>query len=600
MNRRGSQRIKRRIPCEFDYEGHSYAGIVVDLSAEGLFLQSDTAIEPGADLRLRLRPERSPELALRGRVVRRRFTPAVLASMIRRGVGIRIQEAPPEFYDLLGVSREAEADQVWESVDDWGADRAADTAEGPIAIDIQIGEEPEAGDPPTDTAFGEPDSAANDAAGEPPPELSFSGSEEPQAEPEEAPKPDAEFDEHWETLETDALGPPPEWTPESLCRADALLIDHGELDDVHEMLEALGADPVRHQTVDTQGFTGWERPPRVVIAAARAALRLSVGPAVEGQGIVTIAVVDTNSQVLTGMLRRQGFRFVVRRPFHPEALRLLLLRALYRGRERREAPRVPLGCEITLRLRLTRWPATLLELSRTGCRLYTKEWYEPGDRLGLRIPREITGAGALALAGRVVRSERRRASEPDERVALALRFDRLDTGVRTRLEELIEAHASGPPPLAQSEPGIEAPEVVATPSAVDPSAGPAERRRAPRAEHREEVLALDPELQRVRFALFGVDLSRNGLRVEPHPELAVGDRMKLAIYDAACATSLMLDAEVTRDDGPQGLLLRFDPLEDAVAGELEQILERTPQVEASVSGDGRSLVLAEVVKPPES
>jgi hypothetical protein len=87
--------------------------------------------------------------------------------------------------------------------------------------------------------------------------------------------------------------------------------------------------------------------------------------------------------------------------------------------------------------------------------------------------------------------------------------------------------------------------------------------------------------------------------VEPHPELAFGDRVKLAIYDAACATSLMLDAEVTRDDGPQGLLLRFDPLDDVMAGELERILERAPQLEASVSGDGRGLVMAEVVEPPE-
>jgi hypothetical protein len=184
-------------------------------------------------------------------------------------------------------------------------------------------------------------------------------------------------------------------------------------------------------------------------------------------------------------------------------------------------------------------------------------------------------------------------------VALALRFDRLDAVVRGRLEALIEAHASGPRPLPQ--PGLDAgaPEVAPRPREVGPAAAPTERRRAPRAEHREEVLALEPELQRVRFALFGVDLSRDGLRVEPHPELAFGDRVKLAIYDAACATSLMLDAEVTRDDGPQGLLLRFDPLDDVMAGELERILERAPQLEASVSGDGRGLVMAEVVEPPE-
>ncbi|MEN8159540.1 MAG: PilZ domain-containing protein [Myxococcota bacterium] len=591
MNRRGSERVKRRIPCDFQYESHTYAGIVVDLSAEGLFLQTEAAIEPGVELAMRLRPERVPELALRGRVVRRRFTPAVLASMIRRGVGIRILEAPPQFYALLGVAAPDDAEQVWETVDDWGAETGAEAAHGPVAIDIQVGDGVDpVGDASTDTSWGKA-VAADD-------EWSFSA---PVAEPAAPEKPDAELDEHWEALDTDALPPPPEWAPESLCRADALLIDDGELDDVNALLEALGADPVRHRAVDTQGFTGWEQPPRVVVAAARSALRLSVGPAVEGQGIVTIAVVDTNSQVLNGMLRRQGFRYVVRRPVHPEALRLLLLRALYRGRERREAPRVPLGCEIALRLRLTRRPATLLDLSRTGCRVYTREWLEPGDRVGLRVPQEITGARPLSLAGRVVRAARRRAADPDERVALALRFDRLDASARDRLEGLIEAHTSGPPPLhlPEAESEAAAPPHPAPPVAEDAIA-PVERRRAPRTAHREEVLALDPELQRVRFALFGVDLSPAGLRVEPHPELALGDRMQLALYDAACASALMLDAEVTRDDGPQGLLLRFDPLDEAGVAELARILERSPQLEASVAGDGRGLVLAEVVKSEDA
>jgi hypothetical protein len=585
MNRRSSQRIKRRIPCDFKYEGHTYAGIVVDLSAEGLFLQTESAIDPGVELAMRLRPERADEVWVRARVVRRRFTPAVLASMIRRGVGMKILRAPPEFYGLLGVEPPDDAEQVWEAVDDWGADAAAEAADGPVAIDIQLDE----GVDPVGEASPEKPSSAGPTV-----EEAWSLIETTPASPPEA-KPEA-FGDHWEALETDALPPPPEWAPESLCRADALLIDDGELDDVHALLETLGADPVRHRAVDTQGFTGWEQPPRVVVAAARSALRLSVGPAVEGQGIVTIAVVDTNSQVLNGMLRRQGFRYVVRRPVHPEAMRLLLLRALYRGRERREAPRIPFGCEIALRLRLARRPATLLEISRTGARLYTHDWYEPGDRVVLRVPQEIAGSRALSLAGRVVRSERRRAVAPGERIALALRFGRLDESSRDRLEALIEAHTSGPPPLHVPGPEPEVVAVAPAPHGDEDGAARIERRKTPRAEHRTEVLALDPELQRVRFALFGVDLSLAGLRVEPHPELALGDRIQIALYDAACASTLTLDVGVARDDGPQGLLLRFDPLDEAAAAELARILERSPQVEASVAGDGRGVVMAEVVK----
>jgi Tfp pilus assembly protein PilZ len=595
MNRRGSQRIKRRIPCEFDYDGHVYAGIVVDLSAGGMFLQTDTAIDPGSELVLRLRPDRAPEVSVRGRVVRRRFTPAVLASMIRRGVGVYLLNAPPAYFELFGITQQEDAERVWGAVEDWEPRLEEDAAAGPIAIDIQVG----ALEPPVLTPIAEePDAARGGAAAE---EWAFErGEPQPQGEP----KPEVESDEPWESLANDQLPAAPAWAPETLCRADALLIDEGELDDVHALLEALGADPVRHRSAETDGFTGWEQPPRVVVAAARSALRLSVGPNVEAQGIVTIAIVDTASQMLCNMLRRQGFRYVVRRPVHPDALRLLLLRSLFRGRERREAPRVPFGCQIALRLGLLKKPATLLELSRTGCRLLARDWLEPGDRLGLRIAPAVTGNRPLALSGRVVRSERRRGVDPERRVALALRFDRLGDEVRARLEALIAAHAWGPPQLAS--PGAATPHAPSLgPVARGGAAAPAgsdrpERRRDRRARHREEVLALDLGLQRVRHALLGVDLSRAGLRVEPHPELALGDRVKLAIWDAACVSSLVVEAEVARDYGPQGLLLRFAPLDGEAARELDRILERAPQVETSASAPGRGLVVGELLSSPSA
>jgi hypothetical protein len=108
------------------------------------------------------------------------------------------------------------------------------------------------------------------------------------------------------------------------------------------------------------------------------------------------------------------------------------------------------------------------------------------------------------------------------------------------------------------------------------------------------VLALDLELQRVRHALLGVDLSHEGIRVEPHPELALGDRVKLAIWDAACVSSLVIEAEAVRDDGPHGLLLRFGPLNAEAAAELERILARAPQVETCASAPGHGVVVGEL------
>jgi|SRR5262245_33747162 len=590
MERRDSHRIKRRVPCEFDYEGHTYQGIVVDLSARGLFLQTDTAIEPGAELDLSLRGERFTGITVHGHVVRRRFTPAVLATMIRRGVGLRIPHAPPAYLEALGLPAEDEP-AAWGAVEDWQPDLGPDTGSGPITIDIQIAsDEP----PQIEPLAVAPDAAPSESRVE---EWSFEHARAPEPDPV-AEKVEAAPELDWESLPSAEASDSSAWTPQSLCRADALLIDQGELDDVYTLLEALGAEPTRQHTLDARGFSGWERPPRLVVAAARSAMRLSVGSSVEAQGIVTIAVVDTASQTLCGMLRRQGFRYVVRRPVHREALRLLLLRALFRGRDRREAPRVPLGCEIALRFRLRRKAATLLELSRTGARVLMREWLDPGDRLVLRIPSAVTGDRPLTLAGRVVRSERRRGVDPEQRVALAMRFDRLSDVERVRLEALIAAHSIGPVPLPRAARASRGPELAPAAAARSAAAAPSERRRARRAMHRHEVLALDPELQRVRHALLGVDLSAFGVRVEPHPELALHDRVKLAFYDAACAGPLVVDAEVARDDGPRGWVLRFVDLGPEAAAEIARIVERAPQIETSASERSRGLVVTELLERP--
>jgi hypothetical protein len=112
------------------------------------------------------------------------------------------------------------------------------------------------------------------------------------------------------------------------------------------------------------------------------------------------------------------------------------------------------------------------------------------------------------------------------------------------------------------------------------------------------VLALDPDLRRVRHSLLGLDLSPAGIRVEPHPELVVGDVVKLALYDAACDSSLTVEAEVARDDGPRGLWLRFAALDAEVERGLASILARAPQLESSAAAPGEALVVGELLEAP--
>jgi len=413
----------------------------------------------------------------------------------------------------------------------------------------------------------------------------------------------AAAEDAWESLQSEAEATAPEavWAPRASWRADALLIHDGELADVERLLEEMGADTFSQRGGISSGLPSWERPPRMIVANGGSALRLALGASVDAEGIVTIAVVDSVSQTLCGMLRRQGFRYVVRRPVHPEALGLLLGRALFRGRERRDAVRVSLGCEVAFRVGLRRRSGTLLELCRTGCRLSTHEWVEPGDPLSVRVPSEVTGNRPLALPGRVLRSQRQRRRTGVAAVAVALRFDRLADSTRERLEALINAHTLGPTPLGRltsAAGGVRArpqPPASGAGAAPAPMANAGERRQGRRRSHRHEVLALDATLERVRYALIGVDLSTGGMLVEPHPEITLGDRMRIAIYEATAGAPILVDAVAIRDDGARGVVLRFRDVSTGVACEIARVLAGAPQLETDGGEAGAGVVVAELI-----
>jgi hypothetical protein len=570
MERRGSDRIRRPVPCSFELGGGTYEGLVADFSAGGLFLETDAGIALGVELKLTLREPGQAELVLRGQVVRRRYTPAVIARWIRRGVGVRIVSSPEGYRELLRGEVSA-PDAAWSALRDLEPPQPPASA-ALLALDVIVHPD----DDPRP-----PDEAPDPAWTEPAVDREHPDEGAPATPPEQ---------------------PVPAAAPEARCRAEALLIHDGDLSDVENLLEGMGAAALSQSRIDASAFAGWERPPRLIVASGRSALRLSMGESIHGLGIVTIAVVESDSQTLCAMLRRQGFRYVVRRPVHPEALRLLLGRALFRGRERRDTARVSLGCEVGLRRGLRRKPATLLEVSRTGCRALVSEWMEPGARLNLRIPTRVTGNRPLALVGRVLRGERRARPGGGEDVAVAVRFDRLDADTRMRLDALIAANTLGPTPLEQAAssageaPTPSAPEAPRTPPA--PPAAPisaGERRKGPRVPHRQEVIALEPELARVRHTLIGIDLSAGGIRVEPHPELTIGDRVRIAIYDAATNETLVLDAEATRDEGARGLVMQFRNVSGEVRRQIERVVAATPQIESAGSAPGSGVVVAEMI-----
>jgi hypothetical protein len=416
-----------------------------------------------------------------------------------------------------------------------------------------------------------------------------------------------------------------------------LLLDDGELDDVQEMLENMRIPfgRVRGSSI-APGMPG---PTDLLIATPRRidAVRDFPDEHPAGSAPVRIVVTGEDSNTLRERLRRVGFDYIVRRPVHPEALRLLILNALYAGEERRTEPRVPMGFDVTFKSGFIPRQGTLADLSSRGCRILTRYPLETGKRLRIRIPEAVGAAEPLVLRARVIRGHFCERAGAKGLYAIALLFENLSNEARKEIEWIIEARSKGPPRLDEGEPsgggspsdfeerGIR--EIPARNLRSDPrfeleatrrpaleidggsmqrdedekplqSAETAERfvnaksgRRAP-----ETTAGSLQDRRRVRRAAFaakvpafgsralrvlvGRDISVLGMRVEATPDLAIGDRLHLAIYGDPGEEPFLVWATVARDDGEKGIQIAFDELHPVVAAQLEKLVAVLPAVES--------------------
>lgn len=98
-----SERIRRRVTCELLLGGRAYRGIVLDLSATGIFVQTEATPAPGACVRVRFHRQDRQELEVEATVARRQAVPRELASVARSGLGLRVERPPAAYFELLGV-----------------------------------------------------------------------------------------------------------------------------------------------------------------------------------------------------------------------------------------------------------------------------------------------------------------------------------------------------------------------------------------------------------------------------------------------------------------------------------------------------------------
>jgi hypothetical protein len=87
------------------------------------------------------------------------------------------------------------------------------------------------------------------------------------------------------------------------------------------------------------------------------------------------------------------------------------------------------------------------------------------------------------------------------------------------------------------------------------------------------------------FGILGRDLSIAGMRSEPLPEFPVGTELELAIYGPSGAEPVLVQAVVSRDDGPLGTVFRFESLASGDGPRLESIISRKPEIRWLSNGE---------------
>jgi hypothetical protein len=376
------------------------------------------------------------------------------------------------------------------------------------------------------------------------------------------------------------------------------IADDGELTDVRELFEQLGVEWLSAEEAP-------ERPTALLVATpSRLLATRQASPAVP-QATFRIAVADKMTKGLQRELERARPDFVVSRPFHAAALRLLILHALYIGPERRTAARVALSLAIRFRTGVFSRAATLVELSRGGCRLIAEHVPAVGEGATVVLPRELAGQ-PLSLTGRVVSSDPAGGFEPGEQ-SCSLAFEALDTEKRRTMRDLMAKLAAGgtmlplrPGALADAKPtgdlGAPAPaKGRAKKSSAKSTSQGRERRRAPRSSYARPVLASSAGAARI---LIGRDLSSGGMRVAPGADLIVGDELKLVVYGPAGSAPLLLRSVVSRDDGADGFVLRFQDVAAEAVEELTAWTAKLPHLASDPQGEpaATNSIVSEVVE----
>ncbi len=364
----------------------------------------------------------------------------------------------------------------------------------------------------------------------------------------------------------------PLWSEDSVA-PEAIVIDDGELDDVVHILAKLGVKTERQSPKGDSLPPNWIRPQHLLVVTAKRALTLRLSLGTESQTFSSVSVADSDARMVCSAVRRLGYQYAVSRPIHPLALSMLFRQAVFPHNEGRAVPREILGCPVNWWRRWGRKrPGVILDISMVGCQLLVQEAEALGSIVKIRVPEGIANGCAITLTGEVIRS-----NCGAGRTRLVVSFRDLSDRVMERLQQILAlpgpCRLMGEALMLEDDAAIAPESDRATHDAI-----PVNRRRETRSAIRQEVVALEPGSTQVKHVFVSSDLSVNGVRVEAHPSLALGDQMDLVLYEDSEGAPLVLSAVVTRDDGRLGWWCRFVGATPEVCERLLKALERFPSV----------------------
>ena len=370
-----------------------------------------------------------------------------------------------------------------------------------------------------------------------------------------------------------------------------VLDEEDELARIETLVTRLGVDCVRW----SGGSDDAPPQPRMLLVTTGAkALKMPAPeePASGTDAPVWLCVHGEDFFPLRVRLQERGVHYLVQMRTGDATLRLLLQQILYRGIDRRRASRLPMDCQVEVKLPDgEKRRARLLELSSEYCRFECGREFENGTQLSVKIPKSL-GGRKLEIPGKVIRLEGQRGGKD----VVVMQMAELESEVRAQLEAIICGDRIGTrvTPLA-AVPERE-PDAYLDGTGIpdwDEFARSGDRRRHPRRPFPYPVETAPGRDAAGSYSAMGVELSIEGMRIVGLADITIGSEVRVSLYSNFGAEAVALEATVLRDDG-DSVALQFCSVTPQLREQIEALMGEKPSVDDLQADQSERIVMSEL------